>query len=424
VFLDAGQAVIGSVTCAECGVHYHPGHAADEAVHARTHAAVCDGVAFKGWKDERVVMRFPRAQPPTSTPKSTSATASTLASSAVAHVVATTDCCDGDGDGDGAAVVVASAPATSDEAAASPAASIMTATPAASTAMAARKRKRRGAAAPVTLASMWRRQARSSTVDDDDDDDDGNRDDDDDDDDGYDESNNSGVLGGGDASKSSRARTQDRVLHVTSSDVGGGLRTRKIDEILGAVDAALAGCCSEDAHASLSSTYSLYIYISEGVVAAAATIDTSTSTSASSNSYLPSPAHTASSTSQSASSSLSTPPSSCHASLQWMHHDSYAETPSSSSSSSSSSSAVETAKQEDGLPPLPTPEFGVKKLYVHPRFRRRGIACRLVDAVRSSIIYAYTVPRSAVAFSQPTSQGLAFASRYGGRNDRLALAYI
>lgn len=48
---------------------------------------------------------------------------------------------------------------------------------------------------------------------------------------------------------------------------------------------------------------------------------------------------------------------------------------------------------------------GVSRVWVHPEFRRRGIAGRMLDAVRGSFLYGYRVPMGEIAFSQPTSDG-------------------
>ena len=48
---------------------------------------------------------------------------------------------------------------------------------------------------------------------------------------------------------------------------------------------------------------------------------------------------------------------------------------------------------------------GVSRVWVHPEFRRRGIAGKILDAVRDNFLYGYRVPVSEVAFSQPTNDG-------------------
>ncbi|KAJ0399957.1 hypothetical protein ATCC90586_002148 [Pythium insidiosum] len=55
---------------------------------------------------------------------------------------------------------------------------------------------------------------------------------------------------------------------------------------------------------------------------------------------------------------------------------------------------------------------GVCQLWVHPDHRHRRIATRLVDAVRHKFVYGLVVPKTRVAFGQPTRNGLAFATRY------------
>jgi N-acetyltransferase len=55
---------------------------------------------------------------------------------------------------------------------------------------------------------------------------------------------------------------------------------------------------------------------------------------------------------------------------------------------------------------------GVSQIWVHPAFRRRRIASRLLDAVRDKFIYGMRVPAAGVAFAQPTLDGLALAAAY------------
>jgi hypothetical protein len=56
--------------------------------------------------------------------------------------------------------------------------------------------------------------------------------------------------------------------------------------------------------------------------------------------------------------------------------------------------------------------LGVAQIWVHDDHRRRGIATRLLDMARASVIFAYEVQKSDVAFSMPTSGGLALARAY------------
>lgn len=58
--------------------------------------------------------------------------------------------------------------------------------------------------------------------------------------------------------------------------------------------------------------------------------------------------------------------------------------------------------------------LGVCQLWVAPRFRRSGVGAALLDAARAHAVYGSgaALPVSAVAFSQPTRAGLAFARAY------------
>lgn len=54
-YLDAGQKVIGSIVCKECGLLYYPGQPEDEKNHKRVHKRRLRAVPFPGWKRESLV---------------------------------------------------------------------------------------------------------------------------------------------------------------------------------------------------------------------------------------------------------------------------------------------------------------------------------------------------------------------------------
>lgn len=56
--------------------------------------------------------------------------------------------------------------------------------------------------------------------------------------------------------------------------------------------------------------------------------------------------------------------------------------------------------------------IGVDKIWVHRKFRRSGIATRMLETIRKSFVYGYMVPREEVAFSQPTEMGAGLAIAY------------
>ena len=60
---------------------------------------------------------------------------------------------------------------------------------------------------------------------------------------------------------------------------------------------------------------------------------------------------------------------------------------------------------------LTAPAFGIKKLWVHPDARKRGVASSLLSAARSHFGYPAPVPVSSVAISAPSPAGAAWASR-------------
>lgn len=61
-------------------------------------------------------------------------------------------------------------------------------------------------------------------------------------------------------------------------------------------------------------------------------------------------------------------------------------------------------------------KLGVRLIWVAPLSRRSGVAAMLVDAARLRFSLGAAVPRCEVAFSQPTSSGIAFALAYTKAN--------
>jgi len=55
---------------------------------------------------------------------------------------------------------------------------------------------------------------------------------------------------------------------------------------------------------------------------------------------------------------------------------------------------------------------GIHQLWVHAKFRKQGIATRLVDAARGKLVFGLTVPKELLAFSSPTEAGACFARNY------------
>lgn len=72
---------------------------------------------------------------------------------------------------------------------------------------------------------------------------------------------------------------------------------------------------------------------------------------------------------------------------------------------------AEDGASSDEAPSTPA-LVGVCQIWVHPAFRRQKIASRLLDAVRDTFIYGMRIPADAVAFAQPTQDGLALAAAY------------
>jgi len=86
------------------------------------------------------------------------------------------------------------------------------------------------------------------------------------------------------------------------------------------------------------------------------------------------------------------------------------------------------ADNEHGSPPHSTEEInkepvrcskvsqpavcGVSRIWVHSSERRKGVASKLLDAVRSNFIFGYNIPKNKCAFTQPTQDGRRFFARY------------
>ncbi|XP_038218461.1 N-acetyltransferase ESCO1 [Zerene cesonia] len=57
---------------------------------------------------------------------------------------------------------------------------------------------------------------------------------------------------------------------------------------------------------------------------------------------------------------------------------------------------------------------GISRIWTHPKFRRRGIAVRMLECARASFLYGLALTRQELAFSAPTPAGKALASLYCG----------
>lgn len=56
--------------------------------------------------------------------------------------------------------------------------------------------------------------------------------------------------------------------------------------------------------------------------------------------------------------------------------------------------------------------LGVRMIWVHGTQRRAGLATRLLDTARSTLVYGYIYPVHAIAFTQCTEEGFSFAKKY------------
>eukprot|EP01127_Copromyxa_protea_P007044 TRINITY_DN1697_c0_g1_i5.p2 TRINITY_DN1697_c0_g1~~TRINITY_DN1697_c0_g1_i5.p2 ORF type:complete len:389 (+),score=120.28 TRINITY_DN1697_c0_g1_i5:1730-2896(+) len=68
--------------------------------------------------------------------------------------------------------------------------------------------------------------------------------------------------------------------------------------------------------------------------------------------------------------------------------------------------------------------IGVSRIWVHPSYRRQGIATKLVDVARKSFVYGHIVERKDVAFSQPSLEGKKFGVNFTGKRDFLVFTEV
>lgn len=68
-------------------------------------------------------------------------------------------------------------------------------------------------------------------------------------------------------------------------------------------------------------------------------------------------------------------------------------------------------------------EIGINRLWVHPNYRKQGIATHLLDVLRANFIKDKIVLRSKMAFSDATATGIEFAKRYAGTPNFLIFQY-
>lgn len=68
--------------------------------------------------------------------------------------------------------------------------------------------------------------------------------------------------------------------------------------------------------------------------------------------------------------------------------------------------------------------IGISRIWVQNQARRKGIATRLLDCVRQWALYGIEIPRSKMAFSDPTPDGKLLATRYAGTPHFLVYKYI
>lgn len=66
---------------------------------------------------------------------------------------------------------------------------------------------------------------------------------------------------------------------------------------------------------------------------------------------------------------------------------------------------------DESAPKFPA-AIGIARIWTAPAARRQGLAVRLLEALRRCYARPLIISRKMVAFSQPTTEGLALATRY------------
>lgn len=62
--------------------------------------------------------------------------------------------------------------------------------------------------------------------------------------------------------------------------------------------------------------------------------------------------------------------------------------------------------------------LGIYLLWVHKKYRKMGIAKKLIDIARDKMFYGLHIPIDKIAFSSPTQAGLSFATKYCCNNNK------
>lgn len=70
---------------------------------------------------------------------------------------------------------------------------------------------------------------------------------------------------------------------------------------------------------------------------------------------------------------------------------------------------------EDSFPA----KCGISRIWTHQRYRREGVASRLLESMRKSFYFGYYLSVDEFAFSAPTEDGKAFARKFTGKPDYL-----
>ncbi|EUB59121.1 N-acetyltransferase ESCO1 [Echinococcus granulosus] len=78
---------------------------------------------------------------------------------------------------------------------------------------------------------------------------------------------------------------------------------------------------------------------------------------------------------------------------------------------------VEGSNNNSNIDRITFPLCGIRRLWVASKHRRRGVGTVLVESLLKHLVYLTHLPRSNVAFAEPTASGAEFAVRFVGRED-------
>merc|ERR1712157_318058 len=60
--------------------------------------------------------------------------------------------------------------------------------------------------------------------------------------------------------------------------------------------------------------------------------------------------------------------------------------------------------------------MGVRQIWCHGNYRKKGIASKLVNCAREKFVFGCCIPIENLAFSSPTSDGYLFSKKFSGKD--------